>query len=685
MIEITAIKHNNTMLWNNWASVDAPVVSCTDNVVTMTCSTNGATIHYSTNGGTTYSVYSTPITISAQTTYIAYATKSGMNDSVSTTYTAIYKTPIESPLRIDKRSDVGTRTVSLTKNGNAPEINLEYSFNNSTWQTWTPDSSGNRTMSLPANTSMFIRGNNPNGLAGSTGDDFYSFSCDKNYGIAGDIRSLVSHYEVDTLPYMCFRGLFKNSTTLSAADYSRIESTNLGRYCYSQMFFGCTNLLRAPHNLPASIVSERAYDYMFYGCTSLEVMPIIAATTFGKNACRAMFYGCTSLTQQWTSTTPSVGTRGNIGFTIASSDTNSFQDMFRGCSSLVNASGITATQTNNWKESVCNAMFRDCSALTSAPSITFGSFASGSSHCQGMFHGCTSLVSTPNIHLNAPTLYGLTYKNMYYGCTHLTTAPEIKATTMFADTNNGSLAIMFYNCSSLTYIKVNFTNWNSGNYTNSWTYGLPSSGRFDCPSGLAQTKNASGNTTNPHYIPYNWGINQNKLAKPTVSCSNNVVTMSCSTSGATIKYSTNGGSSYSTYSSPITISATTTYTVYATKSGMFDSDTTTYTATYTAPKLPDPTITFSYVNGINKATIETPGISGVTYYVNKATGNSALSCSDINAPNAHGTSQFRGTGTGDNSTFTINVAEYVRHCGIKVLSVKSGYRDSDITCKTYDH
>lgn len=175
------------------------------------------------------------------------------------------------------------------------------------------------------------------------------------------------------------------------------------------------------------------------------------------------------------------------------------------------------------------------------------------------------------------------------------------------------------------------------------------------------------------------------VATPVVSCTNNVVTMSCSTSGATIKYSTNGGSSYSTYSSPITISATTTYTVYATKSGMFDSATTTYKATYVKPKLPDPTITFSYVNSMNKATIETPGISGVTYYVKKATGNSAISCSDIDKPNAQGNSDFRGTGTGNNSTYTISVAEFVRHCGIKVLSVKSGYRDSDITCKTYDH
>ena len=62
-----------------------------------------------------------------------------------------------------------------------------------------------------------------------------------------------------------------------------------------------------------------------------------------------------------------------------------------------------------------------------------------------------------------------------------------------------------------------------------------------------------------------------KVKNPSISCSNNIVTMTCATSGATIRYSTNGGSTYSTYSSPITISSTTTYTAYATKSGMADS------------------------------------------------------------------------------------------------------------------
>ena len=184
--------------------------------------------------------------------------------------------------------------------------------------------------------------------------------------------------------------------------------------------------------------------------------------------------------------------------------------MFQNCTALVNAGGITATQTTNWKASVCYNMFYGCTALTSAPSIIFGSFASGTLHCQQMFYKCTSLVSTPNIHLDATTVYQQTYKNMYRGCTSLTTAPEIKATTMFADVNNGSLVGMFYGCTALTYIKVNFTDWNSGNYTKQWTYGVHISGRFDCPTTLTATKNTDAfniyNQTS--YIPQGWGVNK---------------------------------------------------------------------------------------------------------------------------------------------------------------------------------
>lgn len=76
--------------------VTAPVVSETDNVVTITCATDGATIYYTTNGDaptTSSTVYSGPFAINEDLTVKAIAAKGGMqNSNVGTcdcTYTAL--------------------------------------------------------------------------------------------------------------------------------------------------------------------------------------------------------------------------------------------------------------------------------------------------------------------------------------------------------------------------------------------------------------------------------------------------------------------------------------------------------------------------------------------------------------------------------------------------------------------
>lgn len=444
----------------------------------------------------------------------------GTSTSAQSSFTTSSSVSIN-PFRIVENS-TPSRVVTLTKNGTPPEITLEYSVNKQQWHTWEPDANGNRSYTLTAGNPMHIRGNNPNGLKTSNDDtNYYSFDCDENYSVAGDIRSLISpSVDVASIPNHCFRDLFRNSRKLISAPYLRLLATTLGSNCYGNMFYGCTAMTHSPHILPATTVNASSYWRMFRGCSSLQTMPIIDGTTFGASAVRDMFYGCSALTNQWASDSPSVETKRAIQFTIASTGQMSLRGMFQNCTSLVNAGGITASQTTNWSNSVCYGMFEGCTALTTAPSITFESFdSSGISHCYQMFKDCTSLETTPNIYLDATTLYTSTYKNMYHGCTSLTTAPEIMATTMYADSNNGSMTGTFYGCSSLGYIKVNFTDWNNGDYTHSWTYGTKSTGRFDCPASLPKTKNASGNTSNAHYIPYNWTINGDnpKLATPSLS------------------------------------------------------------------------------------------------------------------------------------------------------------------------
>ena len=481
----------------------------------------------------------TEISLNGQT-----VTKIG--DGVNTLWE--HRTPIGSPLRVVNNVAGSAITVTLTRNGSPDDIDIEYSTDNVNWNTWT-ETNGVRSMSVAQNGSLYLRGNNPNGLNPTESQtNYYSFTADKKYAMAGDIRSLISRYEIEEIPDGAFMRFFFNSTTLDNVSYVGLKATRLGKSAYRYLFNGCTGLRFSPHILPAATASEYAYNAMFNGCSSLGVMPIISATSFGNYACMNMFSGCSALTKQWATATATDSAKTNIAFTIASSDAGSFNCMFQVCTSLVNAGGITATQTTDWGNACFNAAFYGCTALASAPSITFGSFASGTAHCQNMFYNCTSLVSTPNIHLNATTVYQQTYKSMYRGCTKLTTAPEIKATTLYANANNGSCAAMFYGCTALTYIKVNFTDWNSGNYTNSWTYNCNSYGRFDCPTSLPQTKNASGNTTNPHYIPYNFSVNANpKVTTATVSKTGGGTNSAAYYSWATVKFSTSGMSGVTYY------------------------------------------------------------------------------------------------------------------------------------------
>lgn len=74
-------------------AVAAPVISCTDNVVTITCATEGATIRYSTDG-TTYAAYTAPIAITETTTFYAKASKADMTDSEVATKVCEYVAPV---------------------------------------------------------------------------------------------------------------------------------------------------------------------------------------------------------------------------------------------------------------------------------------------------------------------------------------------------------------------------------------------------------------------------------------------------------------------------------------------------------------------------------------------------------------------------------------------------------------
>ena len=90
-----------------------------------------------------------------------------------------------------------------------------------------------------------------------------------------------------------------------------------------------------------------------------------------------------------------------------------------------------------------------------------------------LFKGCTSLTQASS--LPATTLAPRCYYNMFSGCTSLTQAPELPATTL----ERNCYAFMFTSCRKLNYVKAMFiTNQNMGTYLQQWLDYVSSTGTF---------------------------------------------------------------------------------------------------------------------------------------------------------------------------------------------------------------
>lgn len=105
-----------TIKWTTVAPAEkckAPVISCVNNTVTINCDTENATIHYTTDGSnptTSSAIYSTPFSISQNTTVKAIAVKDGIDNSSVTSKDCEYVKPTcEDPV-ITLDGDVATIT-----------------------------------------------------------------------------------------------------------------------------------------------------------------------------------------------------------------------------------------------------------------------------------------------------------------------------------------------------------------------------------------------------------------------------------------------------------------------------------------------------------------------------------------------------------------------------------------------
>lgn len=119
----------------------------------------------------------------------------------------------------------------------------------------------------------------------------------------------------------------------------------------------------------------------------------------------------------------------------------------------------------------CYRLFRNSVGLVSAEDLLMPSVVNSNDY-EEMFKGCTSLTKAPE--LPATTLASYCYSSMFEGCTALTSAPKLPATTLASNCYEQ----MFYGCTSLNFIDAAFLTTPNASYTNNWVYNVSPTGLF---------------------------------------------------------------------------------------------------------------------------------------------------------------------------------------------------------------
>ncbi len=287
-----------------------------------------------------------------------------------------------------------------------------------------------------------------------------NINCSSDCYIYGNVMSLITidqqtgdwNPSASKVTASAFMYLFKSNTHIKNHDTKKLylPAKTLDVSCYSSMFFGCTNLTKAP-DLSASELADYCCHSMFSGCTGLTTTPSLSALVL-KNSCYAnMFSGCTSLAkvstlsaQKLANSCYSAMFSGCTSLSSAPSlpvtklADNCYKSMFSGCTSLTSAPTLSATTLSN---SCYESMFSGCSSLTKAPSLPAKTLTSCCYYA--MFSGCTSLSSAPSLPANTLSYY--CYYKMFSGCTSLTSAPALSATILELNCYDS----MFLGCTSL--------------------------------------------------------------------------------------------------------------------------------------------------------------------------------------------------------------------------------------------
>ena len=270
--------------------VDEPVITCIENVVSMTCDTVGATIYYRLNESGSYSAYTDSFKITATTIVEAYGL---LNEKTSDTVKQTCTYTDFSTKYFTIESLENNNTIKWVKSS-GPNVSLSYSTDNGT--TWTDLTlSGSRDFAtINAGDKILFKGTNDR-LA-TAWNAYNRFNATKTFKVYGNAMSLLygdnfvsnSEFKTDTNHNLC--GIFYGTTTLVDASDLILPATTLTDSCYNGMFRNCSGLTAAPDLSAPTTFGDQSFSSMFDCCVNMSQPPsIISGTTSYLSSVKRMF------------------------------------------------------------------------------------------------------------------------------------------------------------------------------------------------------------------------------------------------------------------------------------------------------------------------------------------------------------------------------------------------------------
>lgn len=275
------------------ASLKAPEIACDGVEVIITCKSRGAEIYYKLNGEGSFSGYTAPFEISADTLVQAYSELSGETSSI-VSENCIYNPTHDYSKDYLTFKVLSGGTIGWKSVGSGQSKAIQYSLNNGTWNTLVADSS---VATVAVSTGDVVRFKGTNTSYAKDKSNYSGFEGGSAmFNVEGNIMSLVYGDEFDgqialTGTYN-FCSLFKLAKCVSAENLV-LPSSSLTDYCYRAMFSKCTDLVTAP-KLPAATLSKGCYWYMFEEC-AITTAPDLEAETLVAECYGYMFINCRSL------------------------------------------------------------------------------------------------------------------------------------------------------------------------------------------------------------------------------------------------------------------------------------------------------------------------------------------------------------------------------------------------------